>query len=532
MQLIKQKLLLQKELKKLDGENPSKEMIDRIGAIQSRLDRLNENYEALATQIPKEKFPAPHRQTEWLEELQNITRPILNSLREFTERPRRIDNLKAEIETLTSRISTYEIARKNILSLETLQINASDVSDLIEKEKRNLISISEIKQKYKDDLSTLKDRYNPEMLKLELEEAQRSLMNLKDVDGDLVSVVASSLSEFMSVRGRNLIIAFVLLVGVFWALLFAYSVVETRTQFLNKIKRSTRKFIKTIYLLVIFLIAFSASLFSLYLVNDWLLLSLLLLILAAIGWTSRQFIPRFIQELKLTLNLSSVREGERIFYEGIPWLVKEIGLHAKLHNPRLDGGMIRVPVNKLIGLSSRQFVKEEDWFPCKVGDWILVDESIFGQVASQTPEQVILKYYESRKTYLTPEFLTLKPRNLSSGFMVGVTFGLDYAVQDRICEELPDLFHSHLKETFKDMLESQPPAMKYLKVQFSQASASSLDLFILAEFSGALADRHYSLKREINNALVDACNKHNLTIPFTQMTVSLAPDAQSAFTKE
>lgn len=162
--------------------------------------------------------------------------------------------------------------------------------------------------------------------------------------------------------------------------------------------------------------------------------------LIALGWTSRQLIPKFLQELRLILNFGTVREGERMFWKGVPWLVKEIGVNAILMNPRLEGGLINLPVGELIGQHSRPFVKEEEWFPTDTGDWVILSDDTYGKVLSQTPEQVILENLGSRKYYLSPEFLTLKPKNLSSGFTLRIKFGLDYGVQSRICHELPDLF--------------------------------------------------------------------------------------------
>jgi len=319
------------------------------------------------------------------------------------------------------------------------------------------------------------------------------------------------------------VVAIGLLFGVWWILNRIYRVLETRTHFLNKISRSTRKFIKAIYSLAIFLIAFTSSLVSLYLLDDWLLLSLLFLVLAAIGWSSRQFIPRFVKELHLILNMGTVREGERIFYEGVPWLIKEIGFHGILHNPRLQGGMIRIPVANLVGLSSRQFVKEEDWFPTKIGDWVLIGDACC-QVLSQTPEQVVVKYKDSKMYYLTTEFLTLKPINISSGFVVVVVFGLDYSVQSQICDEIPDLFQARLEQIFEASLNSQPPAMEYIKTKFSSAAASALELIVIAGINGQYAENYFSTKRDITKALVQICNENGFTIPFNQMTLSFTGD--------
>ncbi len=530
LQITKRKLLIQKELIKLEKRTPSKEITDRIGDFQIEMERLNQNYEALATQIPIADMPNEQpRKKGWLLELEEITRPVLNSLRELTERPRKIDNLKAQIGELKNRIESYEFARKNILALEDIESGFPNIIDDVQKHR---VHPNDIKQKFKEDLSKLKDHYNPEILLVELEEAERNLKKFQDSEEGVFSLVTESIASFMSVRGRNLVVALGFLFGLWWVLTLLYKGIESRTRLLSRVKRSTRKIIKAGYHLVIFLIAFSASLFSLYLVDDWLLLSLLFLVLVAIGWTSRQFIPRFLKELNLILNLGTVREGERIFYEGIPWLIKEIGFHVILHNPRLEGGLIRVPVGKLIGHSSRSFVKGEEWFPTQLGDWVLFEDTVYGQVVSQTPEQVILKTRDSRRFYLTPEFLTLKPINLSTGYLVVVNFGLDYAIQNRICEEIPQLFQSCLQEAFRNKLESHPPFLTDLRVKFDHAGPSSLDLIILVNVDGSHAENYYSLKRDINKTLVSVCNAEGFTIPFNQMTITMPSSADNPGRKE
>ncbi|MDH5458148.1 MAG: mechanosensitive ion channel [Nitrospinota bacterium] len=522
MQITKRKVIIQKELGELEEKISSKEVIDRISVLHAELDNLSENYEALATQIPKEEIPKEQpEQKGWLVELYEITQPVLNSLRELTERPRKIDNLKAVIEGLKNRIKTYETARKNILDLETAKLAFPDI---IEKDEKGLLSSSEIQIKFREDLAKLKDQYNPEILLVELEEAQRNLKKFQTSNKNIFSLVGESIVQFMSVRGRNLIVSLGFLFGVWWTFTLIYKSVESKTRLLNKVKRSSQKLIKAAYYLTALVIAFSASLFSLYIVDDWLLLSLLFLILMAIGWTSRQFIPKFLKELNLILNLGTVREGERIFYEGIPWLIKEIKFHVILHNPRLEGGIIRVPVGKLIGCSSRSFVKDEEWFPTQLNDWVLLDEDIYGKVVSQTPEQVILKNRGSRRVYMASEFLTLKPRNLSSGYLIVLKFGLDYSTQHKICDDIPQLFYSGLEKKFRDKMECHPPIIEYFKVEFDHAGPSSLDLIILASVDGGHAAEYYSLQREINKTLVAICNAEGFTIPFNQMTLTMASD--------
>ena len=117
----------------------------------------------------------------------------------------------------------------------------------------------------------------------------------------------------------------------------------------------------------------------------------------------------------------------------------------------------------------------------------------------------------------TPAFLAMNPRNLSRGFLLTVTFGIDYSHQADVLERIPQLFEAAVRER----LASDPDgdALVNLKIELSTAGASSLDLLVLANFTGKAAIRHNPLKRAINQALVAACSKHGFGIPFPQVQV-------------
>ncbi len=522
LQIAKRSIQNREEIKSLQKKDPTKEVTDRIALLQTELDGLNKNFETLATQLHATQIPT-HNQAEigWLEELQEITRPLLHTLREITQRPRRIDNLKAKIESLKTKIKSYEEAQTN---LETLIELNGNIPPALKEDKKDGVSVSELSENYRETLKRLVDKYDPEILQLELDETQRSLDELQTDSTTVFSVVSDSVGEFIKERGNHFLLACLTFFFLWWFLSVIYRLLQDKTKLLTKFSRSTRKVIKTVYSLAIFALSAIISLLILYLMDDWLLLSFIVLLLIALGWAFRQLIPKFLQELRLILNFGTVREGERMFWKGIPWLVKEIGVNANLMNPRLEGGVLKLPVGELIGQHSRPFVKEEEWFPTNTGDWVILSDDTFGKVLSQTPEQVIIEHLGSRKYYLAPEFLTLKPRNLSSGFTLVVKFGLDYGEQARICDELPEMFLKELEENVQDLQELKPPVFDIIKLQFSDAGASSLNLIAIAVTNGAYGCDYYSLQRRINTAMVHICNKHDLTIPFNQMTLSLSPE--------
>ncbi len=524
-QIIKRKLLLGKEIEKLKKSPITKETEERIEEIQQSLGTLNINLETLATQIQEEKIQLNGKpEFSWMDELRDITKPILMALREVTEKPRKIDTLKSKIESLNNQISSYEIARGNLDNLSKLGPSALTLTD---EEKEAGIRTSDIEKSLKEKLESLEKKYDPEVLRFDLEESEKQLTNLLSSQKSLFEFGTSFITEFVQIRGRNLFIAFVTfclfwgtLAGIFWF-------VKTKTILMEKLSPHFRKFISAAYNVFNILFSSLASLFSLYILNDWLILSILILIFIGIGLGFRQVLPKFLKELRLILNLGTIREGERMIWNGVPWLVQEIGVIVLLRNPRLQGGMLRLMVGELHGHHSRPLVHEEEWFPTKCDDWVILSDDTYGRVVKQTSEQVVLENLASKKYYSTQNFLSMSPLNLSTGYRLVIKFGLDYGVQSRICEELPKIFEEYLKTHFQEKMEKDPPDIISIHVHFDNAGASSLNLIILAKVNGSCAEDFYPLKWELNKVLVQICNENQLVIPFTQLTVSPSNDLKA-----
>lgn len=525
IQIIKRKILLEKEIEKLKKLSPTKEIADRSDEIQHSLNVLNRNLETLATQIQEEKFYQKQKpELSWMDELRDITRPILVALREITEKPRKVDTLKSKIGALKSQISSYESARENLKNLMELK---QDKLTLTEEEKESGLNFSDIEKRVINKLEDLDKKYDPELLQFELEETEKNLKTLQSSQKSIIEIGTSFITDFLQVRGRNLFIAFVTFC-VFWGTLAGFFwFVKYKTILMEKLRPQYQKFISAAYNVFIILISSLASLFSLYFLDDWLILSILILIFIGVGLGFRNVLPKFLKELRLILNLGTIREGERLIWNGAPWLVQEIGVIVILRNPRLQGGMIRLMVGDLIGHHSRPLVHEEEWFPTKCDDWVILSDETYGRVIKQTSEQVVLESLASNKYYMTREFLGMSPRNLSTGYRLVIKFGLDYGIQDRICDEIPKLFEGRLKNHFQEQMENDPPDILSLHVHFDSAGASSLNLIILIKVSGSCAGDFYPLKWEINKILVQICNENKLTIPFTQLTVSPSNDLKA-----
>ncbi|MCU7924215.1 MAG: hypothetical protein KZQ88_16120, partial [Candidatus Thiodiazotropha sp. (ex Dulcina madagascariensis)] len=116
-----------------------------------------------------------------------------------------------------------------------------------------------------------------------------------------------------------------------------------------------------------------------YVVEDWVLFSLSILILLGIAWTLRQALPRYWHQIQLFLNIGSVREGERILMDGLPWRVDQLNVFCTLDNPEAALTQ-RVPIDDLVELKSRPSRPDEPWFPCKKDDWVILSDGVRGKV--------------------------------------------------------------------------------------------------------------------------------------------------------
>ena len=61
-----------------------------------------------------------------------------------------------------------------------------------------------------------------------------------------------------------------------------------------------------------------------------------------------------------------------------------------------------------------------------------------------------------------------------------------------------------------------------LRVEFERANTSSLDIVVIADFDGSVADLYNRLRRTLQSWCVAACNEYGWEIPFTQITLHQA----------
>ena len=82
---------------------------------------------------------------------------------------------------------------------------------------------------------------------------------------------------------------------------------------------------------------------------------------------------------------------------------------------------------------------------------------------------------------------------------------------------IPEILHRYIQQRAEQ--EGYGVQLLNLRVEFAQAGNSSLDLAVIADFKGELADLYNRLRRAIQRWCVDACSEYGWEIPFPQMTL-------------
>lgn len=496
---LKTQLTLTREkIKTSVSEAEKVRLEEELARLDRQLSDSSNDFERIATGVEIGLFVEKKAETfSWKDEVTTLIEPAIREVKRLTVRARQKTKLKDTIGELSS---ITPIATNAVKHLERLYEITKD---------------PDIKKEIKGLLPEWRNNENRIRNKLEL--AQLELSQMQDKEVSLVDSFSQSIRDFFRVRGLYLVMAliafgFIILSGrLFHRFVF---------RFMPGVHLEKRPF--HIRLLDLFLRVFtviaaiSGLFFVLYRAEDWFLLSMTIIFFLGLTWTVRQAVPRFWQQGRLMLNVGSVREGERLQLYDVPWKIETIHVFCSLFNPTL-GIRLRLPIEEIVGLVSRPDSPEEPWFPCKKGDWVVVGDRPRTKVVSLSHELVeTVERGGKRYLFQTADFLGQNPVNLSRNFRLRVVFGVSYDLQAQVTTTIPNL----LKTFIEGKLEEEGYAHNCLNllVEFKEAGASSLDLLVLADFKGELADIYSRLERAIQRYCVDAATKYDWEIPFPQLT--------------
>ncbi len=466
----------------------------RVKELNEQIQQRELQFGSLATQLNIEEFEDSNPGFDLESEVVSLVEPAIQWVKGLTEDSRQHAAITDRISELDSRQALVERARRFASrTLELLPENAAARAEM----QREIDEWRALIETIRDERTVLTARLNA------LEAAQVPLLD--------------SVRSFFAERGLTLLLCVVAFILVLFTMRWSQNKVLTR-------KRQDRavslRILEVVFSALGLVLAVAATLVVPWVRNDFVLLSLGIIFLIGAGWVLVKAAPQFFEQIRLILNVGSVREGERIIVDGLPYRVEQLRFHSRLRNPALQGGALRIPIQQLIGQRSRKPAPDEPWFPTEVGDVVQVGDSVIGKVITQTPEVVVVDDFRSPRTYKTTEFLEEEPRNLSHGFAITSTFGIDYMHQKDATTTIPQKLAEALRAGLLEMVPEEH--LLRSQVQFSAAGSSSLDMAARADFAGEAAPRFRDLRRAVQRLLVDACTKNGWTIPFPQLTVHRA----------
>ena len=502
---------LQEDIKNLSSQLSEKLSAAQKKEITTKLDRLSNelvnnrnNFEQISTGLngaldsdkPVKKFSLS-------DDIGGLLQPLIKEMKHMTSDIRQKSQLREEIIFYSEKLEKAALAAENLTSLIATTENT----------------------KLKKELNNVRKKWlrRTQQAQSNLRAAEFQLQSLENASNGQSFVKNSQeyLKEFIRKRGLYLLLGLLSVLGVLLlSRLFNKHVIRRFPGYVSSNRSFRMRLLDLVYRVVTVISTIIAPMLVFYLVEDWLLFSLAVLALFGLAWTLKYTIPKMWQQVLLILNVGSVREGERIVMNGLPWRVKRLNFYSELENP-IGDMKIRIPIEKLVGQISRPAMKGEPWFPCKKSDWVILSDGVRGKVVGLSQEMVeLVERGGARVSYQMSDFLSLSPRNISQSFRLKETLGISYNLQvdstTSILEKLEKyIMEQIIKEGYQDDLMN-------LRVEFSVASASSLDLVIIADFKGNQAPVYNRIRRAIQRWCVDACSLHGWEIPFTQIVMHRA----------
>lgn len=347
---------------------------------------------------------------DWQKELIKIVQPVFSSLQDLTESQRKRDFIRTTRTELEENLFAIDDALLHLDEIDQTQLNTASL-DQVAKIQSNW----EIKRAYYQN--------QLELINLQYREMEK--------EGTLSQRITQNIWDFVTNEGKILLFS----LGALFGLLYIFSWVlrkivarhERKVQEHKNVKRTSLawRLMLLIYEIFSFLIAFSVMLMILHSSGNMVLFGFAILIILAMMISFRNSIPAYFKRLRTFLNMGLAREGERVMYQGIPWEIEHINLYSVfLFNPLLDNGRLRLTIDLLENMISRDVPHDEAYYPTQAGDTVIID-ALFARIVRQTPETIYLDHYGTAIEYGTEEFVNKKPQNITTGFLTSSKFTLD-----------------------------------------------------------------------------------------------------------
>lgn len=492
----------------LANEQDKADLQREANGLTANITQLRATLETIATGgVDRKLFEtnAGEEKKDWREDVSLIAQPVLDSLKEITEKPRRIKELNELIEQKNNEISVSTKALGN-LSRTAISNNALPLQ------------------------SSLTNLTNKWQKRLEDAEADIAVANIQldRLEGDqpLSKTIYSALIQFATGRGLTILMA-IAAAGSVWfgvrLLLKTYQHIlldkrqkDSRTRY-RVAKYSVQAMTFSLILIAVFIVFYER--------HDVLLLGLLILLIVGFVLNAKQLLPKYVKEARLLLNLGAVREGERVIYNDLPYRVESINMYTVFKNPELNGAL-RIPLAELTKLTSRP-IENDSWFPTSIGDIVFLGNNNLLAVLSQNPDTIELKKRGGELLSIpTAQFYAMSMTNLTRLGTFGVTgsFGVDYNHQTICTHEIPDRLRGAVSTAITE--SDLAGRLKEVRVELAEAANSSIKYWIFVTMDSRAAFSYFRVQRIIQSACIETCDRHGWTIPFPHLSLVNKPEAK------
>jgi hypothetical protein len=489
---------LREELEHPEEDADRAQLTAAISESEASIDDINRQIAALATGVGEQEFDLDaNLKIDLKAEAEQLLQPFVIMLRSLTEQARQIESLRRELSVATNHRA---VARRAIAQIDPLLAAADD-----ERVKREL---TRQRKTWQQRLDAVEDLVAATQRQLDTRQANQ------------VSTVDSAnqfARSFLRERGLNLLYGG----GVFFLTLLSLRFVSRRLGAYRGARHARKNLATRVITLVwavgSYLVALLAMLFTFNILNDWLLVGVTVVFIVALAWIGVRMLPSLIEQITLYLNLGAVQEGERMFFDGIPWLVRKLGFYCDLVNPALEGGEFSMPIRELIGLHSRPVTPNEPWFPTRKGDFVRLETGL-AEVLVQTPGLVEVRIEGGiRQTFTAAAFYEMAPQNLSHGSRAEVVFGISYKHQAIATNEVRAKLRAFVREGLGEVLRDDQ--IIRVDVELMRAGESSIDYGVEVDMTPDAAVHYDTAEWLLTRLCVDACNHYGWEIPFPQLVV-------------
>lgn len=489
--------MLNDEIKESTSNVETRALKAELEKLEKQLLDTRLNFEEIATGT--EISSVGDKSGEQLTLQQNVlllVEPLIKEMKSMTKDIRDKSDLREKIEHYQTTLPKAQSATAHI---ESLLQQTSDES--------LKVYLSKLERKWQSQVSHLTSS---------LRATELQLQKMEQEEVSFGEAFESNLKEFFKKRGFYLLQGFLVLAIILFLSRFFYKIL---TRVVSGYKQEHHSFqirlLDLVYRVVTVLLAIAGPMMVFYVMEDWVLFSLGLLILLSMAWTVRKTFKTLWQQGRLLLNIGSVREGERVYYLGLPWKVKQLNLFSTLENPRTKLSL-RLPIETMLSLISRPIHAHEPWFPCHREDWVLLSDGVHAKVVGISVEMVeLVERGGAHTTYLMQDFLNLAPLNISQNFRIRETFGISYKLRSQSTTQIIDTLTDYIEQQIEK--EHYSDSLLNLRVEFENAADSALELVVIADFKGEHAPLYRRMRRAIQRWCVDACHKNGWEIPFPQM---------------